>query len=263
MGEFNDTANAISATNQQLTQNLQGSLLGSQPGLGPFPSGLNLEALGFEGPLVPGTNPLLEQAFQGAGQFGQGQLGQARNQALMQALSGQSVMQLDPALRAQQFEQNVARPETQRLMRQTLPGVNSRFLPGGQTGANARVVGQTLTDFSTNLAGLNLESQRADERFNAQLQTQALQRAQGAFGPSLAEELKGISVPAQLGGIQRAIQGQQQSGELTNLLLQQPFSDPRLPLFGALQGNPLLANSGGSGLGGILQLLGSLGQLGT
>lgn len=232
------------------------SVAGSANPLGDFPSGTTLQEFGLPNDfsIVPPGGPLLDLAAQRAGMFGFSDQGLARLDAIGNLLSGEPSLNLDPELREEFFQQAVVRPRLQQLEREILPGIAGRFLPGGQTGAAQAATSQAVRDVTRDLASIQTGFLRDDERLRAQLSENAFARQLQAVPLSLQDELRQVSVPAQIGGITRAIQGQQNQEQLLLGLLTNPIFDPRIPLFGALQGNQFLASQPG--------ILGGLGSLG-
>lgn len=226
----------------------------------PFPTGTSLEALGYEGDVVPGAGPLLESAFSRAGQIGTGAPTEARLSQLGTLVQGQPAVNLDPALRERFFQSSVVDPAMRRFERDTIPAILARFGGGGQTGAIREELARAGTDLQTNLAGIGAGLLRDDERLNAQLADQAQQRSLAAIGSLREEELLPISVQTQIGDLQRSIVGQQNQEALYRALLASPYGDPRLsmlPLIGGASSTfgPQVS-AGGNPLSGLLNLMG-------
>ena len=263
--KFLELQNKIAATtgaqNAVQVNKLQGSVIDQAFPEG-FPTGLNFQDLGLPAGfnLTPETGPLLESAFQQAGQFqGSGQQ-QDRLGAIQRLLSGDSAFQFDPQVQSRFFEQSITQPLLERLAGQG-KDIASQFLPGGQTGANARAIGEATRGTFRDIGALQTQFLTEQERLGAELADRGQQRSLSALSPALQEQLKGISVPAQLGGIQRSIGGQQNAETFFRALMADPAFDPRLSLLGALSGNQTLAQVGGTGLGGLgtaLQLGGGI-----
>jgi hypothetical protein len=241
------------------------SIRGSQ-----FPTGVTYESMGLPSDFqaVPGPGPLLSAAFMEAARFGQGTdpLSQQREQSLGRLLSGESAFTADPELRERYFTEAIQRPTLQAFEREVLPSIAERFAGGGQTGAARRFTNTAITDLMTNLSGQRAGLLRQDEVLGAEMQSQALGRMLAGIQPSLQAQTTPISVMGQMGGWQRGITGQQRGEELMRAMLAQPWSDPRLGLYGAFLGNAPLAQLGSmgmQGLGGIISGAGGLaGQLG-
>ena len=210
--------------------------------------------------------------------------------ALAGQLSGAPSFGRSPEESAAAFSSQIEEPAL-RQFSQLTNQIASRFLPGGQTGAGAKFASGAAGDLAAQLGRQRSEFQRSDELLGAEFSERALGRqagaiplafgeqaqrfgqglqgqqfdlqsllgrgqlAQGERGQDLDEILRRISVPSQLGGIERGIAGQQGSEAFNRFLLQQPFSAPGLAQFQGF-GNPL-SNFGQSlgGLGGLGQFL--------
>jgi hypothetical protein len=269
MGRQENIARSSAAlSREQLEQQLalQRGLFGSfnsGGGLftGGFPRGFTLEEFGFQGPVVPPASELEQRAFLEGGQFGTeaSPVSVARLDALNQQLSGTPAFTFDPAVEAARFQQQVADPELRRLRTETIPQLATQFLPGGQTGAAARAGARAISDATTNISAQRAGFLADRERLAAQLTESALGRQAGAIGQGRAEEQARLEALLNIGGIQRGIAGQQNVEQLNRALLQQPFSDPRIPFLPQFAQTP--AGVGGQSLlGGIGQLAGGLGQ---
>lgn len=225
----------------------------------PFPSGLTFQNLGLpQGfQLIPQANPLQQLAFDRAAQFGQQPSDALTMNALTQQLQGNAAFEFDPVLRQQFFRQAIEQPAMERLSG-GLAQQAANFLPGGQTGAFQRTTAEALRGASRDIAALQTSLLRDDERAGLQSQEAALGRQFNAIPLSQSLHAQQISVPFQIGAQQRAIDSQLNTGMFGEALLAQPFSDPRLPILGALRGNALtqIGNPGLATLGGALQGLG-------
>jgi hypothetical protein len=231
-----------------------------------FPTGLTFEDLGLPAgfTVTPPAGELLESAFAAAPGFLGGTVPGARESALLRALSGEPALELDPALREEFFRTNVEQPALEIFEQQTLPAIASRFLGTGQTGAARQAAAVGARGLSRDIAGLRSQFLRSDEELRARLADTALERALRGIPASLEAQLRPVSALAQLGGIERAIGGGMRGEALLRALLAQPFSDPRLGLFGAISGNVPLMQLGLSGiqnLGGLISGASGLGSL--
>ena len=131
----------------------------------------------------------------------------------------------------QLFQQGVADPALANFRQQILPSIRSSTLPGGQTGANLDLGLSSGRRLVENLGGQQAQFQLGQQQFGADRLNQL----------------------GNIGGVQRAIQGQQGQEQFGRFLQQQPFASPGLSLFSNLTGNlsSLPGFGGPQGLGSL------------
>lgn len=226
---------------------------------GTFPTGTSLEEMGFTGELVPPAGPLLASAFQGAMDFGTAPNAQLRQTALAGLASG-TQFGFDPALRAEFYEKGFVEPEMQRWREEIMPEIMHLRMPGGQVGAMRHELAQSGEDLSSQLAAIRAGLMRQDE---AQLMQLTAQTMPGAIEGLMREETMPISIQAQMGDLGRTIEGQQNMQRFYEMILGQPWGDPRLGLLGLTGASPPgVIQPGGPGLSGLAQLGAGAARLG-
>lgn len=233
-----------------------------------FPQGLSLADIGFEGDVVPGAGPLLSQAFGLAGELPGSQEAQARSGTLGQLMQMNPSFSADPALRERFLQQSVTDP-AQRFFNETVaPSIAARYGRGGNLGAASDVTARAGADLASQLSGQRAGILRGDEQMTAQSLDTARGQGLQAAGLSYNNQVGTLGLLSQLGGAQRSIQGQQNQGRLNQLLMQQPFGDPRLSLLGLVSsGGPFTyqpnvvgaPGTPGAGIGLLGSLLGAFG----
>jgi hypothetical protein len=223
-----------------------------------FP-GLDLASLGFTQGGIPGVSPLLQQSFdQVSGAGVDNPLAQLRNTGISDLISGEGI-NFDPALRNSFFQESVDRPVLNNLSRNVLPQIANQFLTTGNTGAAARLGQEAVTEAGRDIAGLRFGALRDEESTRLNLLQQGRTAGVQGANAGIAQDLRGVSALAQLGGLQRAIQGQQNAGSLFQGLLNTPAFDPNLGLLGLLTGSPIAQQQGNAGIAGIGGLLSAAG----
>lgn len=245
-------------------QRLLDYLLGS----GAFPEGLSLADIGYEGDVVPGAGTLLTSAFERAGGLFDSPEAQQRQATLGTLMGMAPSFSADPALRERYFNEAISQPALQQFNRDVVPAIAARYGRGGNLGAAADVTARAGADLASQLSGQRAGLLRGDEQMAAQSIDTARGQGLQAAGLSYNDQVGGLGLLSQLGTAQRTITGQQNAGRLNQLLMQQPFGDPRLSLLGLLGSSgpfsyqPTVVGAPGTpgaGIGLLGSLLGAFG----
>lgn len=230
-------------------------------------TGVDLEALGFEGTITPEAGALLEQAFGEAAQLTDDPLEAERQAALSTMMSGAGSYQMDAQAMEDLYKTTIEIPMMRHYEENIKEGVAHKYMTRGQTGPAIQQGYNAGRQVMEGLMGEKNKLLNAERMREFESKENAMNRM--GYGAQLSQneniaKIEPLRAMMGMGQEERNIRGQFSNERMQRLLAAQPWNDPRLGMSGlGFQMPGANQPSGGGGMGGMVQGLAGLAALGA
>jgi len=236
------SSQSVTSPQQEHVMNRLMTILGKELGGGWGGSGVPTGVDPYPGSVVPDVTTGLQNAFGFGANFGAGPEGQARNEAIMQA------MQADPSMTADRYmegwQENVYNPSLANYNRGERRQLEHAYGSEGGGGVLQAIMADSRSMFEGNMAtqrqGMYTAGLQAEERSTESARATSLAGAQS----SLQDELSRIDASMRTGGMEYAVQGQQLAEGYEKWFASQPWNNPWITQFTGMAAAPTLQNVG-------------------